>query len=80
MVTGTMTSKGQITVPKEVREALGLTPGTQVAFRRNSDGEYVLSTAPRPLVELAGTVHYDGPALTIADMDAAITEALRETT
>ncbi|MGH2350760.1 MAG: AbrB/MazE/SpoVT family DNA-binding domain-containing protein [Chloroflexota bacterium] len=28
----TITSKGQITIPKEVRDALGLTPGTQVEF------------------------------------------------
>jgi AbrB family looped-hinge helix DNA binding protein len=29
----TVTSKGQITLPKEVRNALGLMPGTQVEFR-----------------------------------------------
>lgn len=33
-----MTSKGQITVPKEVREALGLKPGDSVLFRVREDG------------------------------------------
>ncbi|NHN54764.1 AbrB/MazE/SpoVT family DNA-binding domain-containing protein [Calidifontibacter sp. DB0510] len=38
MSTGTMTSNWQITVPKDVREALRLTPGTKVTFTRNTDG------------------------------------------
>lgn len=80
MATGTMTSKGQITVPKEVRDALGLTPGVRVAFRRNSDGDYVLSTAPRPLADLAGSLRYDGPPLSLEDMDAAIADTVAETT
>jgi AbrB family looped-hinge helix DNA binding protein len=33
-----LTSKGQITVPKEVREALGLRPGTEVEFRLEQGG------------------------------------------
>jgi len=34
----TMTSKGQVTIPQEIREALGLTQGTQLSFEL-SDGE-----------------------------------------
>lgn len=37
-----LTSKSQMTVPKEVREAMGLRPGSKVAFERNADGEFVL--------------------------------------
>jgi AbrB family looped-hinge helix DNA binding protein len=37
-----LTSKSQMTVPKEVREAMGLKPGSKVAFERNADGEFVL--------------------------------------
>lgn len=43
MATGTMTSKGQITVPKDVREALGLTAGTRVDFRFEH-GSWTIST------------------------------------
>ncbi len=78
MAIGTMTSKGQITVPKEVRDALGLAAGTRVVFRRTVSGEYVLSVVPRRLADLAGSLHYDGPPLTLAAMDDAIIHAALE--
>lgn len=37
-----VTVKGQVTVPLEVREALGITPGTEVDFVRQEDGSYRL--------------------------------------
>lgn len=74
MSTGTMTSKGQITVPKDVREALGLTPGTKVSFTRNEDGDYVLSTSRRTIGELRGRLVYRGPAVSLEEMDAAIAQ------
>ena len=41
----TVTRKGQVTVPKRIRDALGINPGTQVAFEVNNDGEVVLRKA-----------------------------------
>jgi AbrB family looped-hinge helix DNA binding protein len=41
----TVTRKGQVTVPKRIRDALGINPGTQVAFEVNRDGEVVLRKA-----------------------------------
>lgn len=38
MKTSTMTVKGQVTVPKEFRDALGLKPGDAVGFVRDQDG------------------------------------------
>jgi AbrB family looped-hinge helix DNA binding protein len=38
MSTATMTSKGQVTIPKEVREALGLEAGHRIAFHLREDG------------------------------------------
>jgi AbrB family looped-hinge helix DNA binding protein len=43
----TVTRKGQVTVPKRIRNALGINPGTQVAFEVNKDGEVVLRKAGR---------------------------------
>jgi AbrB family looped-hinge helix DNA binding protein len=43
----TLTSKGQITIPKPVRDALRLTPGAQVEFAINPQGEVVLRPAAR---------------------------------
>jgi AbrB family looped-hinge helix DNA binding protein len=37
-----MTVKGQVTIPKDVRDALGLRPGEPVEFDRNSAGEVVI--------------------------------------
>ena len=38
----TLTSKGQVTIPKRIRDALRLLPGTAVEFSVNADGEVVL--------------------------------------
>ena len=41
-MSATVTSKGQVTIPKAVRDRLGLEPGTQVDFRLADDGTIVL--------------------------------------
>jgi antitoxin PrlF len=38
----TVTSKGQVTIPKHVRDAMGLRAGAKVTFEMNKDGEPVL--------------------------------------
>ncbi len=47
-MTTTMTIKGQVTIPKKVREALGLAPGDRVAFDVNGDGKVVVQKARAP--------------------------------
>lgn len=41
----TVTSKGQVTIPKAVRELLGIHPGSRVDFRRLPDGQVVVELA-----------------------------------
>ncbi|MGO4441458.1 AbrB/MazE/SpoVT family DNA-binding domain-containing protein [Rhizobium sp. RAF56] len=41
----TLTSKGQVTVPKAVRDLLGIGPGSKVDFTRAPDGSVVLVRA-----------------------------------
>ena len=48
-----LTSKGQVTVPKSVRDYLGLGPGAAVIFERLSSGEVVLRPAHRSKVRLS---------------------------
>lgn len=38
----TLTIKGQVTIPKHIRDELGLTPGSQLDFAINRDGEIVM--------------------------------------
>jgi len=44
----TLTSKGQVTIPKKIRDALNLTPGCEVEFSVNRDGEVVLHKIEEP--------------------------------
>lgn len=53
-ISARVTSKGQITIPKEVRNALGITEGDQVVFRVEQ-GRAVLARTPY-LLDLAGAV------------------------
>jgi AbrB family looped-hinge helix DNA binding protein len=53
-VTAQLSSKGQLTVPKAVRDALGLVEGDQVVFR--VEGERALLARTPSLLDLAGTV------------------------
>ncbi|SHK68617.1 transcriptional regulator, AbrB family [Bradyrhizobium lablabi] len=43
----TVTRKGQVTIPKPVRDHLGIGPGSQIAFRRADDGSIVIEKADR---------------------------------
>lgn len=42
----TLTSKGQVTIPKPIRDALQLRPGMAVSFAVNAAGEVVIHPAP----------------------------------
>lgn len=49
-----LTSKGQVTIPKEVRDALGLSAGDSVLFR--VEGRHAVLARTPNLLELAGSV------------------------
>jgi AbrB family looped-hinge helix DNA binding protein len=44
-VATTLTTKGQVTIPKHIRDALQLEPGSAVDFTVNREGEVVLQRA-----------------------------------
>jgi AbrB family looped-hinge helix DNA binding protein len=46
----TMTSKGQVTIPKRMREALGLKPGSKVAFEYQGNGKALIRREGKPPV------------------------------
>lgn len=54
MTTATLTSKGQTTVPKEIREHLRLRTGDRIEFVIEDDGRVVLIPAAYDAADLAG--------------------------
>ena len=40
-----LTSKGQVTIPKPVRDRLGVKPGDEIAFEMSGDGKVVIAKA-----------------------------------
>lgn len=71
MAVATVTSKGQVTIPKEVRDDLGIQTGTKLYFVRTSQG-YVIKSASNSVLRLAGTLKYDGPPVSVEQMDSAV--------
>jgi AbrB family looped-hinge helix DNA binding protein len=53
----TVTVKGQITIPKRIRDAKGFKPGSKVVFDINEAGETVIRPAGRPTPP--GPIHLD---------------------
>jgi len=68
-----LTSKGQVTLPKVVREALGVAPGDRVRYVIGDNGQ-VRMIAVRPLSRLFGVLRHDGPPRMLEDMDRAIAD------
>lgn len=54
MPASTLTSKGQLTLPKAIRERLGVREGDRVEFRLTSNGQVVVEAATVDLRELRG--------------------------
>lgn len=79
MPSATLTSKGQITVPVEVRKKLGLRTGDRLDFVAQADGSIRISAKRVPFEALRGILRspYDRP-VTLKEMDEGIAQAVRE--
>lgn len=75
----TMTSKGQLTIPKDVRDELGVEPGTRF-FVTVRDGQVVAFPKNRRIADLAGILGKppEGAGATLEDFDEAIGLAVGE--
>lgn len=56
----TLTSKGQTTIPKEIRDELGMKPGDRMTFTLMPDSTVVMRVKSKKLGDLAGTLHKKG--------------------
>lgn len=72
MPTATMTSKGQVTIPKEVRDALHLATGHRIAFQVRSDGIVEMRPENVDLMSLRGILKSSVKGVTLQDMKEAI--------
>jgi antitoxin PrlF len=78
MPTATLTSKGQLTLPKAIRDRLRLQPGDAVDFVVTEDGEIHLRAGHVDARELRGLLKRPGrKPISVAAMDAAILAAHR---
>lgn len=75
MPRATLTSKGQITIPKEVREALGVEAGDRLEFVEQERGVYKVIAATRDVRALKGLVPKPARPVSIDDMKASIRKA-----
>ena len=56
----TLTSKGQTTIPKEIRDGLGMKPGDRMTFTLMPDATVVMRVKSKAVAELAGLLHKKG--------------------
>ena len=72
MIESTITSKGRTTLPKAIREALSLEAGGRVRYVILDNQVMIMPV--RPVARLFRSLKYDGPPMTLEDMDRAIAE------
>ncbi len=81
MSISTMTSKGRITIPADIRKSLRLKPGDTIAFQVEENGSARISLVPRRAADvygiLAGSGHHP---LSIAEQDAMLKGKFRQGT
>jgi AbrB family looped-hinge helix DNA binding protein len=71
-----MTSKGQITLPKDVRLKLGLRQGDRVRFIIEDDGRVRLLPAKRSVADLMGILPKPKRKLSLEEIDTAVKTAV----
>lgn len=72
MTSATVTSKGQVTIPVDVRNKLGLRPGSRVAFVPTDTGGYEIHPEAASIQDLKGGVPRPSGLVTLDDMNEAV--------
>lgn len=72
MTTAVLTSKGQITIPKQVRQGLGVATGDRVEFIEVEKGVFNMVATTRDIRELKGSIPKPSKPIGIDDMNRAI--------
>jgi len=72
MTTATMTSKGQVTIPAEIRQRMGLGSGDRIEFVELETGEFAIKPAIDDVRSLKGALRKPAQPVSMDDMNAAI--------
>ena len=75
MAKAKLTSKGQITIPKDVRESLGVEAGDRLEFVEQERGVYKVVAATRDVRHLKGLVPKPRQPVSVEEMKAAVRRA-----
>ncbi len=75
MASATVTSKGQVTIPVDVRTKLGLRPGSRLAFVPTNTGGYEIHLEAASIQDLKGTVPLPSHPVSVEEMNEAIAAA-----
>lgn len=81
METATLSSKGQIVIPKPIRDAHRWKPGIRLVVEDSADGILIRPVHSFPETELAqglGCTGYKGPTIAIEKMNSEIDQAFRK--
>lgn len=76
-ISAKLTSKGQITLPAELRKALGLKPGDRIEFVKTGKDRYELLARTKRFEDLEGIIESD-VTIDLDKLDELIGEAVRE--
>ena len=72
----TVTVKGQVTVPKAIRDQLKIEQGTQLDFKLNADGTFLVRPLKRSALSIVGLLKRPGQiAMTVGQMNQAVADA-----
>ena len=77
MTIATITSKGQVTIPKEIRDALTLNSGDKLEFEVNDRGDLLVRPVTRSVSDVFGRLEQSrSSAVTLDEMNRAIEKRL----
>ncbi|NOQ22285.1 MAG: AbrB/MazE/SpoVT family DNA-binding domain-containing protein [Candidatus Aegiribacteria sp.] len=79
MALSTLTSKGQVTIPKAVRDSLHLHAGDKIDFIVIGDGEVIVRAITKKVDDVFGRLHKTGrKPVSVKRMNTLVKERIRE--
>ena len=79
-LTTTVSTKGQVILPKAIRDHRRWPPGTRLIVKETPEGVLLTPASPFPptrMEDVYGMLKYDGPPVSIEEMDEAVAEHFR---